>query len=140
MTKLIICALALAAVLPALASPSAKAKVDLSKLPPVAQVKNVTYSGHIQKIFESSCVNCHGPERSKGKLRLDSLTAALKGGESGKVVVPGRSAESLLVQAVAHLGDDEDHFMPPPGNKAGIERLKPEQISLIRAWIDQGAK
>jgi mono/diheme cytochrome c family protein len=113
--------------------------VDVSKLPPVSDQKDVTYAKDIKPIFEKSCTKCHGAERQKGKLRLDSLEAALKGGADGKVIEPGKSAESILVHNVAHLGD-EDEFMPPPDNKDKIPPLTKEQIGLVRAWIDQGAK
>ena len=114
-------------------------KVDVSKLPPASDAKGVTYDKDIKPIFEKSCIKCHGPEKQKGKLRLDSLASALKGGEDGKVVLPGDSAGSILVHNVAHVGD-EDEYMPPPDNKDKIPPLTPEQIGLIRAWIDQGTK
>jgi len=116
-----------------------KPEVDVSKLPPASDKTGVTYATDIKPIFAKSCVNCHGQEKQKGKLRLDSLEAVLKGGEDGKVVEPGKSAESMLVHNVAQIGD-EDLFMPPPDNKAKIPPLTKEQIGLIRAWIDQGAK
>jgi mono/diheme cytochrome c family protein len=116
-----------------------KSSVDVSKLPPPADKKGVTFAADIKPIFDKSCVSCHGPEKSKGKLRLDSLEAALKGGEDGKVIEPGNSAGSLAVHNVAHIGDPDD-YMPPPKNKGNIPPLTPEQIGLIRAWIDQGAK
>ena len=116
-----------------------KASVDTSKLPPPSDRKDVTYAADIKPVFDKSCIGCHGPEKAKGKLRLDSLPAVLKGGEDGIVVEAGHSAESMLVQNVAHLGDPDD-YMPPPKNKAGIPPLTPAQIGLIRAWIDQGAK
>jgi mono/diheme cytochrome c family protein len=114
-------------------------KVDVSKLPPPATAQGVTYEKDIKPMFNKSCIKCHGPEKQKGKLRLDSLPAVLKGGEDGKVVVPGDSASSVLVHNVAHIGDEDD-YMPPPDNKDKIPPLDREQISLIRAWIDQGAK
>jgi mono/diheme cytochrome c family protein len=114
-------------------------KVDVSKIPPAATAKDVTYAKDIKPIFEKSCIKCHGAEKQKGKLRLDSLQAALKGGEDGKVILPGDSAGSILVHNVAHVGD-EDEYMPPPDNKDKIPPLTPEQIGLVRAWIDQGAK
>ena len=116
-----------------------KKTIDVSKLPPAADKKGVTYDADIKPIFEKSCIKCHGPEKQKGKLRLDSLTATLKGGEDGKVVEPGNSANSMLVHNIAHIGNEDD-FMPPPDNKAKIPPLTKEQIGLIRAWIDQGAK
>ena len=114
-------------------------KIDASKLPPPAEAKGVTYAKDIKPIFDKSCLKCHGPEKQKAKLRLDSLEAALKGSENGKVVLPGDSAGSILVHNVAHIGDEDD-FMPPPDNKDKIPPLNREQIGLIRAWIDQGAK
>ncbi|MCX8089632.1 MAG: hypothetical protein N3I86_01650 [Verrucomicrobiae bacterium] len=116
-----------------------KAKVDVSKLPPPAQKQGVTYASDIKPIFDRSCVKCHGAEKPKAKLRLDSLEGALKGSAEGKVIVPGDSAASELVHNIARLGD-EDHWMPPPDNKAGIPPLTTDEIALIRAWIDQGAK
>lgn len=140
-TRIVFAALlggALAAVVPARAAEKA-AKVDVSKLPPPAQKQGVTYANDIKPIFDRSCVKCHGAEKPKAKLRLDSLDGALKGSADGKVIVPGDSAASVLVHNIARLGD-EDHWMPPPDNKAGIPPLTKEEIALIRAWIDQGAK
>lgn len=116
-----------------------KVKVDVSKIPPAADKKDVTYAGEIKPIFDQSCVKCHGVQKPKGHLRMDSLEGVLKGGEDGKVVVPGNSAQSMLIHNIAHVGDP-DQYMPPPKNKAGIGPLTKEQIGLIRAWIDQGAK
>jgi hypothetical protein len=117
----------------------ASVHVDPSKLPAPADKKDVTYVADIKPMFEKSCVKCHGAEKPKGKLRLDSLEGILKGGEDGKVIAPGKSIESLLVVNIAHLGDPDD-YMPPPKNKAGIQALTKEEIGLVRAWIDQGAK
>ena len=118
-----------------LASALAAADVDISKLPPPSDKKGVTYATDIKPLFEKSCVKCHGAEKQKGKLRLDSLEAALKGGEDGKCIEPKDSAKSTLVHSVARLNDDE--AMPP---KDKGEPLTKEQVGLIRAWIDQGAK
>lgn len=116
-----------------------KEKVDTSKLPPASTKSGVTFESDIKPIFSKSCTGCHGTEKQKGKLRLDTLEGALKGSENGKVIEPGNSADSILVHCVAHIGDEDD-FMPPPDNKAKIPPLTKEQIGLIRAWIDQGAK
>jgi uncharacterized membrane protein len=111
------------------------ADVDVSKLPPAAAKEGVTFDKDIKPIFEKSCVKCHGAEKAKGKLRLDSLAASLKGGENGKCVVPGDSAKSGLVHSVARL--DADSAMPPEDKGSPLTK---EQVGLIRAWIDQGAK
>jgi mono/diheme cytochrome c family protein len=116
-----------------------KVKVDPSKLPPPASKAGITYASDVKVILDQSCAKCHGAEKPKAKLRLDSLEGALKGGEDGKVIKPGDSAGSLMVHAVSHVGDP-DGYMPPPKNKAGIGPLSKDQIGLIRAWIDQGAK
>ena len=121
------------------AEEKSKPPVDLSKLPPPSDKKDLTYANDLKPLFDKSCIKCHGPQKPKGKLRLDSLEGILKGGEDGKVVVPGKSAESMLVLNIAHLGDPDD-YMPPPRNKANIGPLTAEQIGLVRAWIDQGAK
>jgi hypothetical protein len=110
-----------------------------SQLPPAATKQGITYAADIQPIFEKSCLRCHGAEKPKARLRLDTLVGVLKGGEDGKVITAGNSAESQLVQSVAHVGR-KDGYMPPPNNKAKIAALTKEQVGLIRAWIDQGAK
>ena len=113
--------------------------VDTSKLPPPSPRTGVTYENDIKPILDATCIKCHGEQKPKGKLRLDNLDGILKGSKEGKVVEPGNSAKSTLVLNVAHLGDEDD-YMPPPKNKLGLKQLTPEQIGLIRAWIDQGAK
>jgi len=118
---------------------NAETKIDKSKLPPASDKKGVTFAADIKPLFEKSCVKCHGAEKPKARLRLDNLEGALKGGDNGKVIEPGKSADSVLVHNVAWLGE-EDYFMPPKGNKAGIAQLTKEEVGLIRAWIDQGAK
>lgn len=105
------------------------------RLPPAAEVSEVTFAKDIRPIFEKSCVQCHGAEKQKGKYRVDTLEAALKGGGSGEVIIKGASAKSPLVLAVARL--DPDSAMPPDGK---IEPLTSAQVGLIRAWIDRGAK
>ena len=112
------------------------AEVDLSKLPPPAAQTGLTYEKDIRPIFEKHCFKCHGEEKPKAGLRLDSREAALKGSREGKVILPGQSAKSPLVHSVARLGE-EDHWMPPEGKG---QPLTAEQVGLIRAWIDQGAK
>jgi hypothetical protein len=116
-----------------------KKAVDLSKIPPASVKTGVTYATDIKPLLDKSCIKCHDGAKPKGKLRLDSLEGALKGGEDGKAVMPGNSAGSPMVINIAHAGDPDD-YMPPPRNKANIAPLTKEQIGLIRAWIDQGAK
>lgn len=110
-------------------------KVDTSKIPPALDKAGVTFAKDIKPLFEKACVKCHGPEKQKAKLRLDSLEATLKGGDNGELIKKGKSADSPLVHSIARL--DEDSAMPPEGKGDPFTK---EQIGLVRAWIDQGAK
>jgi hypothetical protein len=112
-------------------------KLDPSKLPPAATKTGLTFDSDIKPIFEKSCFKCHGSEKQKGKLRVDSIEAILKGGEDGKIVEAGKSANSTLVYSVARVCVEEDDFMPPEDKGKPLTK---EQVGLIRAWIDQGAK
>jgi hypothetical protein len=151
-------------------------KIDMSKLPPVSPQTDVTYEKDIAPMLKASCVRCHGSEKPKAHLHLDSKEGILKGGDDGKVVVPGDSTKSLIVAAAARV--NEDVAMPPkrkshgPGGPGGGQGTRPngapagpggqgqsgqggpggqrnftppkpltaEQVGILRAWIDQGAK
>ncbi len=113
-------------------SAAEKALVDVSKLPP-ASTTEVDFLRDIQPILEASCLRCHGPQHPKGGYRIDSRESAIKGGEIGVAIVPGNGAGSPLVHYVARLVEKLE--MPPAGKS---EPLSQEQISLLRAWIDQG--
>src|SRR5260370_23313315 len=107
-----------------------KSSVDVSKLPPAADKQGVSYATDIKPIFEKSCTKCHGADKQKGHLRLDSLAAILKGGEDGKVIEPCKTAESLLVHNVSHLGHP-DEYMPPPDHTDKIPPLTQDEIHLL---------
>ena len=104
-------------------------------IPPAAQAE-VSFESHIKPIFETACVECHGEKKQKAELRLDTREATIKGGEEGPIFEIGKSEESLLIKLVARVGDEEDWM--PPIDKG--EPLNLEQIALLRAWIDQGAR
>jgi len=109
-------------------------------LPAASSQTGVTYATDIKPILDKSCVKCHSGERAKARLHLDTLAGVLKGSKEGAVVKAGDSAGSWIVKSVAHATPDQDDWMPPLHNKAGIKPLTPEEIGLLRAWIDQGAK
>jgi hypothetical protein len=111
------------------------ADVDVRKLPPPAAKKDVTFEKDIKPLFEKACFKCHSEEKPKVKLRVDSVAAIKKGSENGEVIVVGKSEKSSLVHTIAGLV--EDMMMPPEGK---ADALTKEQIGLVRAWIDQGAK
>jgi hypothetical protein len=91
------------------------------------------FTRDVQPIFAAKCLVCHGSKMQIHGLRLDRRADALRGGESGvPAIVPGNSAQSLLIRYVSGL--DPKVVMPPSG-----PRLTAEQVALLRAWIDRGA-
>lgn len=114
------------------------ADVDVSKLPPAATKAGVTFENDIKPFFEKSCVKCHSGDKPKGKFRVDTRENILKGAKDEKVVEIGNSAKSPIVHSVADLVADEE--MPPLDKRDKYPQLTKEQIGLLRAWIDQGAK
>lgn len=111
---------------------------DATKLPPAAAKAGVTYEKDIKAIFEKSCLKCHSGEKPKGKFSMESLAKILKGGAEGPSVAPGNSAKSALVHFASDLVKDSE--MPPTDKREKYPPLTKEQIGLVRAWIDQGAK
>src|SRR5215831_18913670 len=99
---------------------------------PAPAIRTVSFSQDIKPIFDASCIKCHGRGRTKGGFQLDSRETVLKGGESGSALVLGRSEDSLIIELVS--GVNPENVMPKKGS-----RLTPEQIGLLRAWIDQRA-
>jgi hypothetical protein len=111
---------------------AAEPKEKPAQLPPAAD-RTVDFVRDIQPIFAERCNHCHGEDEQEGYLRLDAKAVVMKGGKSGPLLVSGKSADSLLVHRLAGLGTEKR--MPLED-----EPLSGEQIGLIRAWIDQGAK
>ena len=94
---------------------------------------SIDFKRDVQPIFASRCAECHGEKKDKAGVRFDRKTTVFKGGDSGKpLLVPGKSAESLLFRKIT--SDDSDDRMPPKG-----ERLTEAQVATLRNWIDQGA-
>lgn len=121
-----------------LAATAVAADVDVSKLPPAAKKAGVTFDADIKPFFEKSCVKCHSGEKPKAKLRLDTRENILKGAGDEKILEAGNSAKSEVVHVVADLIADEE--MPPLDKRDKYPALTKDQIGLLRAWIDQGAK
>jgi len=92
------------------------------------RAEKVDFTKSIQGVFEARCIDCHGPKKQKGDLRLDSQEAAL-----AEVVKPGKSGESELYKHISLPADHED-IMPPKGDP-----LTKKQIAAIKQWIDEGA-
>jgi len=105
-------------------------------VPAIADEPNaaVDYAQDVRPIFAKHCTSCHGAEKQKSGLRLDLAGAIRKGGDSGPAIEPGKSEESLLIQAIT--GAEGIAAMPPKGKPP----LSSDEIALLKAWIDQGAK
>lgn len=100
--------------------------------PSLADTK-VDFVKDIQPILQNSCIKCHGPEKQKGGLRLDSKAAALKGGKDGEVINLNHADKSDLYRRIT-LEPGSDDIMPSKGDP-----LTKAQTDLIRDWINQGA-
>src|SRR5262245_30251681 len=82
--------------------------------PRIAPAAEADFARDVKPILTKHCVSCHGPEKRRASLRLDSARTLRAGGNSGPAVVPGKSGESLLVKAVVG-GHDDIKPMPPKG-------------------------
>ncbi len=107
-------------------------ETDESKLPHPANQK-IDFVRDISPILQNHCLKCHSDEKPRSHFHLTSREAALKGGEHGLDVIPGKSAQSPLIRYVARL--DEEMAMPPEGRGTPLDA---REIALLRAWIDQG--
>jgi WD40 repeat protein len=117
------------------------APADDAKKPAVQPIQVITldrkspvvYEKDIEPIFVNKCSFCHSGNVKEAKFDLSSFDSLMKGGKHGKPIMPGKSAESLLIKSA---GKTERPFMPPKGE----EPLSPQELALIKLWIDQGAK
>jgi len=102
---------------------------------PVA-TRDVVFIKEIQPIFAKACIECHGPDKARGQLRLDSRAAALAGGKSGlPAIVPGKPENSELIRRVK-LPREDDEAMPFDEELA----LTTAEIAALERWIKDGAK
>lgn len=108
------------------------ASVDTSRLPPPV-ADSVEFLRDVKPILDAHCLKCHGAERPKGGFSLVSRDAVISGGNQGPAVAVGNSEQSPLIHYVARLVDGMEM---PPDTKG--RPLTPEEIGVLRAWIDQG--
>lgn len=97
----------------------------------------IIYKDLVNPIFQAKCVSCHGEEKSKGKLRLDTYEAAMKGGSDAGTdnIIPGKPADSESIVR-AHLPLDDDDRMPPEDK----DQLTKQELAVLEFWIKSGAK
>lgn len=102
---------------------------------PIADVQQAAvYNDIVQPIFESRCYNCHGAQKQKGGLRMDTEARLLEGGKNGTVIEKGNALKSELIKRLLLPREHEDH-MPPKGKP----QLTENQVALLHWWIAQGA-
>jgi hypothetical protein len=130
---------------PAMASGSAAApsgpKADLTKLPAPSTRTDITFDADIAPMLKASCAICHGGATPRSGLDLTSKDAIIKGGKKGKDVVAGHSDQSLIVLYAGDTIAKEE--MPPLARRTAatpVNALTKDQLAVLRAWIDQGAK
>ena len=99
--------------------------------PSPSEDRDLDFARDIRPILEANCNQCHGMDQSMNGLRLDTREAALKGGQSGPAILPGDGSSSLLYRKI--VGDAPGSPMPMTGT------LSPDQVEMIRVWLDQGA-
>src|SRR5262249_5245929 len=97
--------------------------------PKIQAAREQFFEQSVRPLLAENCYSCHGDKKQKGGLRLDSLAAILKGGESGPAVVPGKPEESLLGEAINYEGPE----MPPTGQPA------PEKDAVLTRSVALGA-
>ena len=99
--------------------------------PPQTQPPAVDFARDIQPIFEKYCYECHGQSKGRARLRLHAPELIRRGGQSGPVILPGKSHDSELIRRV--LDENDDDRMP-----LDKDPLPAPTIAVLRAWIDQG--
>ncbi len=92
------------------------------------------FAARVEPLLERHCVGCHGPEKQKAELRLDSFERTLRGGDAGEVVKPGDLKGSELFRRIT-LPPDHEEFMPSDGKPP----LSPDEVKILELWIAGGA-
>ncbi|MFP6753716.1 MAG: c-type cytochrome domain-containing protein, partial [Pirellulaceae bacterium] len=101
------------------------------------RAEEVDFGKEILPLLRKNCLACHSQTEASGELVLEEPASMLKGGDTGPAVVPGKSAESLLLTLASHR---DDPSMPPEDNEVAAKPMTPDELGLIKLWIDQGAK
>lgn len=107
---------------------------------PVAELKRdkpVNFATEVYPFLKANCLACHNSTKAKADLILESPQDMIRGGDTGPSVVPGDADASFLFTTAAHI---EEPTMPPANNKSKAENLTPEQLALLKQWINEGAK
>lgn len=115
----------------------ADAAPDAVAAPAVTAEAGPDFYRDVFPFLKKNCVSCHNKTTTKAGLNMETPALMKTGGDTGPSIIVGKSGESLLVEACLHLYDLE---MPPKNNKSGAVDLTPEEVAVLKTWIDQGAK
>lgn len=103
----------------------------------IVRSEPVDFQKDILPILQRNCLACHSANDRQGDLVLESPEGMLKGGDHGPVLKPNSGLESLMIKLAAH---QQEPVMPPAKNDVNAKNLTPDELGLLRLWIDQGAK
>src|SRR5205085_1215978 len=106
--------------------------------PPLAVVKldrkdTVSFEKEVEPVLTAKCYTCHAGNVKRGRLDLSNVAGMFKGGAHGPALAPGKSSESLMIKLA---GRTAKPHMPPKDE----EPLTPQELAVLKLWIDQGAK
>ncbi|MCG8601813.1 MAG: hypothetical protein MI807_16855 [Verrucomicrobiales bacterium] len=107
---------------------------------PVAELKRdepVNFATEVYPFLKANCLACHNSTKAKADLILESPQDMIRGGDTGPSIVPGDADASFLFTTAAHI---EEPTMPPANNKSKAKNLTPQQLALLKQWINEGAK
>ncbi len=102
----------------------------------LARPEPVSYAKEVADVLAGKCVGCHSAALAENKLNLEEVASMLKGGKRGPALVPGKADQSLLFTMAAHRVEP----VMPPKDKKDAKALTPEELGLLKLWIDAGAK
>jgi WD40 repeat protein len=125
--------LALAGLLPLAAAAQEKKALAPIQVPELKRKDAVSYEKEVEPILYKRCVTCHSGSVKEARFDLASYEGLVKGGKRGTSITPGKSDTSLLYKLVTR---QQKPFMPPKGE----DPITPEEIAVVKLWIDQGAK
>jgi uncharacterized membrane protein len=108
--------------------------VETITRPPPSSLQQTVFAGVIKPILQQRCSACHGAEKHKAELRLDSLQGLLRGGQDGPVIKAGRAKDSSLIQSLLSPLDADGHMPPEDHPQPTVE-----EIALLEWWINEGA-
>jgi mono/diheme cytochrome c family protein/uncharacterized membrane protein len=116
-----------------LAWTSGGSEAEVKKIIPDVQQAEA-YADIVQPILQNKCYNCHGPNKQKGKYRMDRSEDLIKGGKEGSAIVAGNAEESEIIRRLLLPKEDKHHMAP-----SGRSQLTENEISLLHWWIEKGA-